>query len=317
LDLDYRPVFLVGHPRSGTTWLFWLLAHHPNVVASYHSGLFLSLAPFEKWRRTPGSFGKFLLPAPPAADGRSQGWQASQIDLLDALPSDLFTKAARQAASTFFDSIAAHGENPLVVVENTPENLEILPWILDVMPEASVLHMIRDPRSIWLSIRNAFRSWMPLNSAGGFPRGLAANIGRWRKYMEIVAVVEARTDSFLAVRYERLKADGTSELARIYSWLGLPADLSFCEAAIANSEIEKMKQQMPAPEGFFGRGSTEGWRESLSGAQVRQIEYLVGDWMDRLGYERQWPVASRMPWQLRLNTQLDRLARFLQRRWGR
>ena len=46
---DVQRVFIIGLPRSGTTWMMWLLAQHPEVVALQQSGMFLPIKRMEEW----------------------------------------------------------------------------------------------------------------------------------------------------------------------------------------------------------------------------------------------------------------------------
>ena len=68
----YTPLLIVGHPRSGTTWTMWLLAQHPEIVASFHSGFFHAVASIAQWRLEPGSFGKFIIPGNSASTAIKQ-----------------------------------------------------------------------------------------------------------------------------------------------------------------------------------------------------------------------------------------------------
>lgn len=314
----YKPVFIVGHPRSGTTWTMWLLSQHPDVVASFHSGFFHHLDSIEKWRQEPGSFGKFIIPSLSAENVQTSNRSNRQVLWKDAVSPQIYTKQLREMTCQLFNTMAAYGSNPKVVVENTPENMEFMGWILELVPEAYVLHVCRDPRSIWLSIRNSFRSWMNLNGKGAFPPTLRQNILQWCRYQDLGREIQSRTNNYFEVKYERLKYDGINELMRLFHWLDLPADQEFCQQALANSTVEKLKDVMPSPKGFFGKAQADSWQNDLSKSDIKQIEYLAGDWMDKLDYKRQFPPLSTPPWQLKASKMMSRIAGFLRRylyRW--
>jgi hypothetical protein len=214
----------------------------------------------------------------------------------------------------FFDMIAAQGNNPAVAVENTPENMVFLSWILEIFPEAYVLHIIRDPRGVWLSIRKSLKSWLNPAKDGALPPTLARNMTTWVDYMGLAVDIQKQTNQYTEVRYEALEENGSAELERLFNWLGLRADKEFCEQAIANSALDKMKKEITAPEGFFGIGNSNSWRTTLSNSEIKQIEYLAGDWMDKLGYSRQFPRINRRPWQLSLSEFQSKIAGIGRRR---
>lgn len=292
----------------------WLLAQHPEVIVSFHAGFFHSLASIEKWRHTPGSFGKFIVPALSADPGKTPNNNGRQIKWQSAIPPDLFQNQLRNMACEFFDTLAGYGNNPKVVVENTPENIKFLSWILDILPEIRILHIIRDPRSIWLSVRNSNRSWVTPNDNNTFPTTLLECAGDWCKYMDLSREIQEKTSHYTELKYEALKDDGIHELERIFDWLQLPVNSKFCKQALENTTLDKLKQKMPSPAGFFNQGKKERWKKELAYSEIRQIEYMAGHWMDNLQYERQLPAQEHKPWQLWMGEQKDRVARFIKRK---
>jgi hypothetical protein len=53
-----KTVFVVGVPRSDTTWTMMLLEQHPRITVLQQSGLFHALQPLHKWWRSRGGYGK-------------------------------------------------------------------------------------------------------------------------------------------------------------------------------------------------------------------------------------------------------------------
>lgn len=303
MSLPYKPLFIVGYPRSGTTWTMWLLAQHPEVVVSLHGGFFHSLVPLHNWINSPGSFGKFIIPSPKKETTQNADDNNLYIDWLTAFPREHFNQLLRHLTCEYFDTIARYGDHPKVAVENTPENLEFLTWILDAVPEAYILCVIRDPRSVWLSVHRSLQSWMEPSTKGSFPRTLVQNMNLWRKYMDLSRQLQKSTGNYAEIKFEDLKSNGPSELQRIFNWLDLPNDKNLCGQAFTNTTIQKLKQKMPSPTGFFNKGLKDSWKKKLSKSEILQIEYLVGSWMEELDYERHFPVQKNKPWQLWLSEQ--------------
>jgi hypothetical protein len=291
LKLERKLVFIVGEPRSGTTWLMWLLARHPSVAASFHSSLFHALKPLRQWWTKEVPYGKTVH----THTGNAQD-PVSEIKLNGLLSFEKFIELVRPLASHVFDQIASCGSDVRVVVEDTPENLEFLQWILQIFPDAYVLHIIRDPRSVFSSQRAAAYSWVPprIGRIATNPVLLARS---WRAYLELGGKVRKKTSRYREIHYEKLLSNGAQELAAIFAWLELPADDALVQSAVEAGAIDSLKKK-DLPKGFVRKGSAEGWRGELSKRDIRAIEYIAGDQMERLGYELVMP-RGRKPFQVR------------------
>jgi len=285
-----KKVFIVGFPRSGTTWTMWLLAQHPAVVACQHAGVFHALAPLSDWWKKGERFGKRVVGLSGDDDSNYIGTALNEI-----LSPEEFYGFSRSLAQNVFDKIASCKPGVEVLVEQTPENLDLSDLILNIFPDAYFLHVIRDPRSIVCSLRSAVLSWA---SPGGFPTSPAEGAKAWCSYIEKGNQIARLTSRYTEVRYETLLAEGHGELERIFSWLGLPSDPSFCKHAVDAVTIEKLREQTVAPEGFFRKGKVAGWHEELSASALRTIEYVAGDVMEQLGYVRALKSLRHRPFRL-------------------
>jgi hypothetical protein len=106
-------VFLVGCPRSGTTWLQLLLSQHPAISSCMETHLFVSLSRLAEtwdWHKT---------------DVRGNGFQA-------VLPEDEFVALLRSFATAVLDRIG----NGTVILEKSPAHVRVAPLILRIIPEA-------------------------------------------------------------------------------------------------------------------------------------------------------------------------------------
>ncbi len=295
-ESKYKLLFVVGFPRSGTTWMMWLLGQHPATVVCFHSGFFHALKPLREWWEDKGGLGKSVY----TYSKNDRKIDESKVKLHSILSMEEFYKRSRPLASHVFDQMASCAAETEVVVEKTPENLEFSDWILNILPEAYVLHVIRDPRSIFPSFRNAAYSWAPVQNLPVAPNVIDVANG-WCSYIERGKKLKEITNKYREVHYEALFKNGGSELAKIYSWLDLSADFSFCEQVIEAGTIERLRKQKGlAPQGFFRKGSPEGWRDELSASETRIIEYIAADLMEELGYELSCEKLTRKPLRLRI-----------------
>jgi Sulfotransferase family len=259
-------VFLVGCPRSGTTWLQLLLSQHPAVSSCLETHLFSSfLAPMSSaWNRHRNS---------------RQG-----VGLHAVLSEEEFTILLKNFAVYVLDKI---GDGP-VILEKTPNHIRVADLVLRVVPDAWIVHMIRDPRAVASSLMAAGRSW----GSNWAPRSAAAGARLWAADVSAGRDIRNKTDRYLEVRYEDLLANGDINLRRIFSWLELEADLNLCRQAIDACRIDKLQAGLAnrswyskiEPRKFYRKGAVDSWRGDLAPSEVRAIEYIAGDLMMELGY---------------------------------
>lgn len=300
-----RYLFVVGCPRSGTTWVAWLLAQHPATVVSLHTGFFQALARHLDWFDLPKDFGNRIVATP---GGEAAGGERV-VTLADVLAPEELHAACRPLAECLFGAVARVDPAASWVVEKTPENLLHADLIRAVLPEARFLHVVRDPRAVFSSMRMATRQWAYPGDLPSSPITFAR--GYWNVYMAAGERLAGKSERYMEVRYEDLLAEGARRLAAVFDWMGLPADAGLCERAVDAASIDRMRSELSAPPGFFRSGRAQGWREELSPWHVRVIEHLAGDRMERFGYHCSRPETGRVPARLRLTDSLARVGRRL------
>ncbi|HED66111.1 MAG TPA: sulfotransferase [Planctomycetes bacterium] len=275
---DLKRVFIVGFPRSGTTWVMLLLARLPGVSVLQQAGLFHALEGLDRWW---GASHRFSNGAPEP--------NRSTDEILDR---EDYRRLVRPVADHVFQAIAAETPGTEVVVEQTPENLQFHDEILELFPDAYFLHVVRDPRDAACSMRRAARSWD--NDFPGRPIHIAR---RWVEYANRARTLASKTKRFHSVRYEDLLERGPEELARIASWMGLELSDADCVEAVEACSLRRLKDQEAerVPNGFFGKGQSGAWRGELSRSDLRILEYVLGDELEAAGYVRDHPRSRSKP----------------------
>lgn len=254
-----KRLFIIGCPRSGTSWVRQLLGAHPRVAAAEETPLYY----------------RYLRPW-------DEAWQAERaarphdVRLSDFLDDAEFDELLRAASERVLGKIAARRPGAEVVVDKTPNNT--LDWrlILRLHPDALFLHVVRDPRDVVCSIRAAALGF----GAAWAPRRVVPAARLWRSHVEAAHAARAATPRFAELRYEDLLGDGAAELARVLSWLGLPPDAAFCAATVAEWRHQ----------GARGAGA---WRGELAGGEARAVELVAGPWLETFGYAREGRGAGR------------------------
>ena len=301
---ERKHVFIVGAKRSGTTWTTSLLTQHPDIACFFHSDLFRRMRDLVGWLSEAHPSKEILLPAQ-TDGGASPEKPFEKVPIREMLSEEELIRYCREYSDHIIDKVMAARPGAKVFLESTPEHLECLDFLLVAFPDAYILHVVRDPRSVYASWRSAASTWA---SPKIFATDPAAFAHRWKSDIQMATHAQALTPHYLAVNYESLLDNGPEELLNIFSWMGLEADETLCRKAIESCEIGKMKQSTVFKAGnFIRKGKAQGWRDELSGSVVRAIEYIDGDLMEDLGYPRQFSRGSNKPFRIRIYEILTRL----------
>jgi len=233
-------VLLYGALRSGTTMLRLMLGGHPALSCPGESDfLFDHLRPDEAgW-----CYDRAALQA-------NRIYRASPMEL----PADVDGEVA---LSRMIDQ-ARRGTaaRPVLVLHRHAERA------LALLPEAKVIHLVRDPRDV-------ARSAIGMGWAGNVYHGawpwLAAEDG-W------TAATEGRRVDVHEVRYEDLVTAPEATLEELCAFLALPFDAGML-AYDAHSTYDR-----PDP------GLTYQWRRKLAPRQIRQVEARLGPRLAAAGY---------------------------------
>lgn len=275
---DSEKAFIVGCPRSGTTWVQLLLAEHPNVVTAPETQIFAYyLDGFRaQWKRE--------------ASGGEDGSQGS-AGLSQLLSDEEFDDLCRSTAQKVLDRIAYRDPDADMVLEKSPKHALHIEWIARLFPEANFIHVLRDPRDAVTSIMEAGKSW----GRGWAPVHPADASRMWKRNVGSARKGGALTPRYMEVRYEALKRNTEEQLSRLYEHLGLHADEHLCAEAVEACRIDRLRKKeerkdravpgTDTPDTFFRKGQAGGWRDELSKSQVRLVEMVCGDLMRDIGYE--------------------------------
>jgi LPS sulfotransferase NodH len=286
-------VFLVGCPRSGTTWLQKLLASHPSVHTGQESNLFLTyLGPqLRAWRRElTNEFD------PERASGRGG------VGLPCYLREGEFVQILRDYAHALLASMVGNLANDEIFLEKTPSHALFIPEIKKLLPESRIIHIMRDPRDVVASLLAAQKTW----GKGWAPDGAGRAALTWVKHVRAVKQAEKNlSDSeFYEVTYEQLSTDPVETLSSVFTFLRRELHRVDVETAVkANSframkvdggtpiqldgEIEERTQQttVEEPEGFLRKGQVGAWRTELSLWQKFRVWYVANSTMQTTGYD--------------------------------
>jgi hypothetical protein len=266
--------FLVGAPRSGTTWLQLLLSRSPSVATAQETDLFNKFL-----RAMVGEWNRYRTTGEP-------------LGLTEVLSEKEFRSLLRNASGFVFGKIAQGKPSATVVLEKTPNHVQYWREILELWPDAHFIHIVRDPRSVVASLRFASKTW-GARYWGGTSR-VSAICERWISDVSRGRQISSATHNYQEVTYEELVSDGSAVLVRLFGSLGVPLDQDECRRYVDECNIENLKtgKLENAPfnipkisEYRFRIGTTDSWRVALSKWEIALVERMAGPLMSELGFK--------------------------------
>jgi tetratricopeptide (TPR) repeat protein len=219
-----RPVFIVGMHRSGTSLLEHLLAGHSAV----------------------GALGELY-------DFTSRMREATDHHCRGVLDRTLVARARHVdfsgVGSRYLAGLEWRLRDERAHSDKLPSNFLNIGFICEALPEARILHMVRDPMDTCFSnLRELFSDANPYSYE---QRELGAYHGAYRRLMRHWD--ERYPGRILDVSYARLIADPRAETQRVAKFLDLPfedamADNRGRDRAVATASAVQVRAKLVAPE---------------------------------------------------------------------
>ena len=284
--LERKLVWILGSPRSGSTWLYRLLLAPPTVVGIHepligmHVGLFASVMGGVPLAST--------LEQPRIIDLRDDNEYVFAPTHADKWGPAL----GRVVLSRFADRIPRGARHCVVHEPNGSEGADV---IMRALPRSRLLFLVRDGRDVVDSRVDASRSGTWLDQAFGLGEDrqgearlayVSEQAARWRVRTEVVQRAYDHHPAELRhlVRYEDLLADTVGELRKIYRWLDLavPSDLADRVAAQA---FDAVPADNRGPGKFYRAASPGLWREHLTPQEQQVCLDIMGGTLAAYGYD--------------------------------
>ncbi len=196
-------IFLVGVPRSGTTWIQSMLAAHPEIGTSQESHL----------------FNQFITPM-------INQWQ-SAVAFEDGrggvgLPAYLTEKEFEDVIQSFIYNCWAKSDDfnqhPFFV-EKTPDHLVHIETIAKLIPSAKFIYLKRNPSDVIESLLAAGKDW----GKAWAPRNIFKAISLFNDYKNRgeKQLFKLPRDRYHTLTYEALKQNPQQQLSQALDFLNL------------------------------------------------------------------------------------------------
>ncbi len=270
------PVFVVGCPRSGTTYLYHVLLSAGNfAVYRAESQVFHLLEP---------SYGDLSL-----LENKKRllaAWFKTRLFTatgLDAKP--LEERVMRECRNggdflrTVMEEMALH-QGVTRWAECTPDHILYLHRIKQTIPDALVIHIIRDGRDAALSMEK--QGWPKQLPWDHRARRMAGGLyWEWMTRKGRKDGVQLGSD-YVEVRYEDLVSKPREVLGHLSSFVGQELDFEEIQK-VAIGSVSRPNTSFQEELGFIPVGR---WKKFYSPEQAASFEELVGGSLEDLGYER-------------------------------
>jgi hypothetical protein len=278
-EIEGRLVWMLGSPRSGSTWLMALLGAGSDVrklnepLIGLHLGVTLG----------------DTLPIEPYGDPH-----VYRIDQFRREDSDYFFSAASEPVwrprlrTLILDRFASQLGDRRYAVIKEPHGSQAAEVLMSLFPRSRMIFLLRDGRDVVDSMLDAVRpdGWLIglLNGFQAMERSSAlraqAYLWRWRTEAVQSAFETHPEELRMLVRYEDLRKDPATVIDAIADWLDLdPRPMLELAARTTADQVRDHSR------GAFIRSAAPSlWRAHLSAAERAEVNGILRETLLKLGY---------------------------------
>jgi hypothetical protein len=278
IEMNDRPVFVVGFPRSGTTLLRLMLHSHPRIAMPHETGFLLEA--YQERRR----FGDLTVEANRRRLARFIVERKESRFHLLGLDGALVTERVVSAPPTLGSALAAvytaYAERfgKPRWGDKRPSYVRWIDVVLKLFPDAQIINLVRDGRDPIASLLD-----MPWNK-----RDMYYWVAQWCAAVDAAARAEKRlpADSFCQVRYEDLVISPEPQLRRLCDFLGETYDPAMTEPnRLAETIVPRSKSWHDRTRDPVTTARIGTWAQRLQPWQIQVCEAAMGERLRALGYE--------------------------------
>ncbi len=302
--MDPEAIFVVGVSRSGTTLMRRVLNGHSRIAIATENHYLGHLLPWEGarsyYRRlgdprddaTMRRIADFVYSDEFQRRSRLRelspywGWLTRTVPRAEFERRLLASDRTERGMFSVFMRLFADRKHRPIMGEKTPAHLAWVDTLLEWYPDARVVHMIRDPRAVYVSEvrrRLGTPTTVPYRWLVRVPSVLRLFVClevTWA--WEVAAdrhrrLVTRHPGRYTAVRFEDLVRQPVETLTTLCAFLGVDAEPAMLDRTVTS------KGAMQGMAGFDA-GAADRWQASLGSVARRIIEGVLGGRMRSLGY---------------------------------
>lgn len=294
-EIEPRLTWILGSPRSGSTWLLNLMAAAPRTVKIDEPAIGAHLAVLMS-----GLLGLRAERVPP---GRMR-LNDVRVDSADYFFSAAYASVWRpELRRLILRRLGAQAEEeakrrgftkPTILIKE-PHGSQAADILMSLLPRSRLLFLVRDGRDSLDSALDAAsaQSWATRKMDGYRTADreresfLVDRANAWLCRIDALQrAYSAHSPRLrLMVRYEDLLADPAPQLTRILEWADLEHSAQDVEAAIDSLAAAKVHPSQRGPGRFVRAARVGTWRESWTVQEQQAVLAVIGDKLADLGYQ--------------------------------
>ncbi len=296
-------IFIVGASRSGTTLMRTILERSPRIAIARENHFLGHLRESEGARyyfRRVGDLhddaivhklvdliysGEFQRRSRWREVSPFWRWLVANVSPTDVTARLLATDRTERGMWAAFLRMYSDKQGRPIMGEKTPAHLAYVDTLLEWFPDGRVVHMIRDPRGVFVSDLRRRRGKLrkPYSWIAKVPGLLSATIlvqttWVWRGAARRHPGYEQRHPGrYRLVRFEDVVRTADDTLGGLFEFLGV-------EAPPDPTNVKVMARGFKWGEEGLDAGAADRWREQIGSLSNRWLRLALGGYMRRFGY---------------------------------
>jgi hypothetical protein len=275
---DFKPFFIVGCPRSGTTLLSVLLDRHSSVSVPPETFFFHVFSGVSRQREKPDY--EWLV---------SQYLDDSYMSAMKLDRSKILQRLCEynpDHASFFRCALEeyAAGQNKSIIGEKTATHLMWIDTIFQWYPNAKIVWIVRDGRDVVMAMMRLFH------------KNLRAHCSTWRMSVELGLIFQQKyPDKLYQIRFEDLVINTKAELIKLGNFLGIDYQERMLDTNIYSGAVPEnerfYKERALQP---IDRSRISEWKRSATPQQIHLMHSVMGNSLEKLGYKNDFDYGSNL-----------------------
>jgi hypothetical protein len=272
--MQNAPIFVVGPDRSGTSLMFAFLASHPSVSMVRRTNM---------WRYFHKRYGDL---------GAAENFERCLSDMARYNRMRHLQPDRERIRREFLAGEPSYGRLFALFHAHNAERRGKPRWgdkslhtehytdqVLHEFPAAKIIHMVRDPRDRYASVRKRF---------GRDVARVGAATARWLFSMRVARRnLRRHPQSYLIVRYEDLAREPEQTMQRVCAFIGEPytPEMLTMEGAPEHRDKGGNSSFGAITPGVISTGPIGRYRSVLTGPEIEFIQLWAGRDMLAFGYQ--------------------------------
>lgn len=311
---DDRVGFIIGHYKSGSTWLAHLLSLVPGVIGVRECHVFryahteptLEAASARLFQQSAWSAGgsvafprhwasSFTRPARVKL-GLAKGYASLPGDSVPTALQDLglwrALRLRRQLASVtdpdeyiqvFYEALLKRYEPARYLIEKTPTNIFEIDNIARLYPRSPLISIHRDGRDVVIS------DFHHVKRSRNREEDFTTRVQKWVRAMQ-AEVDAAQNHNIIQLSYEDLTDHPCETFTMLLDRLGIQQPPVAIESMVQAASFEastggRRARGVEDQSLFFRKGIVGEWRETFTNSEKEEFSELAGQLLVRFGYE--------------------------------